>query len=163
MTLDLTTLTLAEALVERKALKQRLDSLRTRLVTNARVQESEQPAEAPAELLAEVERAATEMERLIAAINRTNVATQLEGKERMTLMEAIARRDVLTLRQSILESTIAAAATTRERWAMTRNEVRSQATVNVALMQQEVDALAKTRRELDTRLQAANWTTKLKE
>ena len=41
MTLDLTILTLAEALVERKALKLHLDNLGARLVSNARVQEWE--------------------------------------------------------------------------------------------------------------------------
>jgi hypothetical protein len=163
MTLDLTTLTLAEALVERKALKQRLDNLRGRLATNARVQEGDTPAEAPAELLADAERSATQMERLIAAINRTNVVTPLPGDDNVTLMEAIARRDMLAVRQSILEATIGAAATTRDRWTVTRNEVRTEATVDVASMQRQVDALAKTRRKLDTRLQAANWSTKLLE
>lgn len=161
MTLELTGLTLAEALVERKALKQRLESLRNRLATYARVQEGEKPAEEPAELLAEVERAAADLERLIAAINRTNVATLLDGEERLSLMAAIARRDMLALRQSILEATIAAATPTRERWAITRTELRAVATVDVAGMQRQVDALAKARRELDTRLQAANWATHL--
>jgi hypothetical protein len=76
-------------------------------------------------------------------------------------MEAIARRDMLTLRQTILQATIDAAQTTRERWAMTRNEVRSVAVADVAAMQKEIDALGKQRRELDMRLQAANWTVRL--
>ena len=154
-------MTLAEALVERKACKARIESLQGRLAVNARVQEGDSPAEQPAGLLAEVERAVSDMERLIVAINRTNVATLLLGDESMTLMEAIARRDMLALRQAVLEAPLKAATTTRERWAYTRSEVRTQATVDVAEMQKEVDSLAKARRELDTRLQAANWNTKL--
>jgi len=161
MTLDLTILTLAEALVERKALKLRLDNLRERLALNARVQEGDTPSEAPDVLLAEVERVAGDMEQLIVAINRANIATVLSGEDGFTLMEAIARRDILALRQTVLENTITAARTTRERWAVTRNEVRSQPTVDVAKLQNDVDALAKARRELDTRLQAANWATRL--
>jgi len=160
MTLELD-LTLAEALVERKALRTRVDNLRDRLAFNARVQEGDAPAEDPQALMAEVQQVMGDLERLIVAINRTNVAARLAGEDAPTLMEAIARRDVLALRQTVLENTITAARTTRDRWAMVRNEVRSQPTVDVAQLQKEVDALAKDRRELDTRLQAANWATRL--
>ena len=160
MTLELK-MTLAEALVERKGLKQRLDSLKQRLAVNARVQEGDAPSEMPETLLAQVDTALADMERLIVAINRTNLAVSLPGEEGWSLMEAIARRDMLALRQGILEETINAATTTRERWAMTRNEVRSIAVVDVAAMQKEIDALAKERRVLDMRLQAANWSVQL--
>ncbi len=160
MTLELN-MTLAEALVERKGLKERLDSLKQRLAVNARVQEGDTPTETPGALLEQVDAAIAELERLTVAVNRTNLAAQLPGEEGWSLMEAIARRDMLTLRQSILQGTIDAAQTTRERWAMTRNEVRSVAVADVAAMQKEIDALGKQRRELDMRLQAANWTVRL--
>lgn len=160
MTIELE-MTLAEALVERKGLKERLESLKQRLAVNARVQEGDAPTETPEALLAQVDAAIADLERLVVAINRTNLAAQLPGEEGWSLMEAIARRDMLTLRQGILQATIDVAQTTRERWAMTRNEVRSIAVVNVAAMQKEIDALGKQRRELDMRLQAANWTVRL--
>lgn len=160
MTLELN-MTLAEALVERKALKERLTSLQERLVVNARVQEGDQPAEAPAELLTQVGVAIEALEQLIVAINRTNLANKLPGVEGWTLMEAIARRDMLTLRQATLEQVVKAAQNTRDRWALTRNEVRTAATVNVAATQKQIDGLARERRELDARLQAANWSTRL--
>jgi hypothetical protein len=160
MTLELK-MTLAEALVERKGLKERLESLKQRLAVNARVQEGDAPTETPETLLAQVDAAIADLERLIVAINRTNLAASLPGEEEWSLMEAIARRDMLALRQGILEATINAAQTTRERWAMTRNEVRSIAVVDVAAMQKEIDALGKQRRELDMRLQAANWSVRL--
>jgi hypothetical protein len=160
MTLELD-MTLAEALVKRKGLKERLDSLRQRVIANARVQEGDRPTEDPAELMAQIDAAANELEQLIVAINRTNLAARLPGEEGWCLMEAIAHRDLLTLRQTAVSQIIEAARTTRDRWAMTRNEVRTTATVDVAALQKQVDALAKERRELDTRLQAANWSTRL--
>ncbi len=154
-------MTLAEALVERKGLKDRLERLKARLAVNARVQEGDTPTETPEALLAQVDAAIGDLERLIVAINRTNLAASLPGEEGWSLMDAIARRDMLALRQGILEETVNAAQTTRERWAMTRNEVRSIAVVDVAAVQKEIDALAKERRVLDMRLQAANWTVQL--
>ncbi len=55
MTLELN-MTLAEALVERKGLKERLDNLKGRLAANARVQEGDTPTEAPADLMEQVRR-----------------------------------------------------------------------------------------------------------
>lgn len=160
MTLELT-MTLAEALVERKGLKERLDSLEERLAVNVHVQEGDTPAETPEALLAQVDAAIADLERLIVAINRTNLAARLPGEEGWSLMEAIARRDMLTLRQGILEQTINMTRMARQRGVVTRSEVRTIVTVDVAAMQKEIDALAKERRALDMRLQAANWSVQL--
>jgi hypothetical protein len=56
MTLELD-MTLAEALVERKGLKERLDNLKQRLAVNARVQEGDTPTETPQALLEQVDAA----------------------------------------------------------------------------------------------------------
>lgn len=160
MTLELT-MTLAEALVERKGLKERLDSLEERLAVNVHVQEGDTPAETPEALLAQVDAAIADLERLIVAINRANLAARLPGEEGWSLMEAIARRDMLTLRQGILEQTINMTRMARQRGVVTRSEVRTIVTVDVATMQKEIDALAKERRALDMRLQAANWSVQL--
>ncbi len=162
MTLELN-MTLAEALVERKALKERIDNLKGRLAANARVQEGDAPTEAPTDLMAQVSAAIADLEQLIVAINRTNLATRLPGEEGWSLMEAIARRDMLTLHQTILQGTIGATRITRDQWAMTHSEVRSVLAVDVAGLQRQIDALAKERRQLDLRLQAANWSTRLVE
>ena len=87
---------LAEALTERKALQEKLARLRARLTANARVQEGDEPAERPTALLAEVAEAATALENLTVRINRTNVAATLADEPRLTLMEAVARRDTRT-------------------------------------------------------------------
>jgi hypothetical protein len=151
---------LAEALVQRKALKDKMERLRQRLRDNARVQESDQPSEDPVALLRETDTVLAELEALMVRINRTNLATAMPDGQG-TLMEAIAHRDMLNLKRSILGALVEAAGVPRERWAVTRSEIRFRSTVDVAQMQKEIDALAKAHRELDTQVQAVNWLVEL--
>ena len=68
---------LAEALSLRATALRRIEQLRTRIVSNARYQEGEEPAEDAAALLTEVEGVIDEDETLIRRINRTNAATTI--------------------------------------------------------------------------------------
>ena len=68
---------LANALSQRSELQTRIRQLEDRLDNNAQVQEGEQPAEDPMELLRELEAEYARLEELISAINRTNNATQV--------------------------------------------------------------------------------------
>jgi len=154
---------LAEALAERKTLQDKLTRLRARLVANARVQEGDQPAERPEALLGEANDTAAALEILIVRINRTNIAAELPGEPLLTIMEAVARRDTLRVRLTALSELVAAAQPGPQRFALTRSEIRSRPTVDVAGLQQQVDTQAREIRELDTRLQAANWTIELVE
>ena len=70
---------LANALSQRSELQTRIRQLEARLNNNALVQEGEQPAEDPMELLKELEADYTRLEELISAINRTNNSTEIEG------------------------------------------------------------------------------------
>ena len=73
---------LAEALLERKSLKEKIESLQARLAENAMVQEGDTPAEEPQALMAELNAAIDELENLVKQINRTNNSAQLpDGKE----------------------------------------------------------------------------------
>ena len=89
---------LAEALIHRADLKQRLAQLHERIVRNAKHQEGDAPAEDPNVLLEEFERTATEFETLIARINRTNLEAKIDDGPSVT--QAIALRDGLLLRIS---------------------------------------------------------------
>ena len=84
---------LANALSQRSELQTRIRQLETRLYNNAQVQEGEQPAEDPQELLRELEEDYARLEGLISAVNRTNNATRLESGA--TLSDLLARRDCL--------------------------------------------------------------------
>lgn len=144
---------LAEALIQRADHRKRLDQLRERLVRVARVQEGDAPPEDPAALLAEVERAAAGLTSLIQRINRTNSATPLDDGR--TIADAIAERDTLQLRHSIITSLIQAAIIKQDRF--TKSEVRFHSSVDILTLQRQADNLAQAYRELDTKIQAANW------
>ena len=88
---------LAEALQERADLNRKIEELRRRLTNVVLVQEGEDPAEDPAELLKELEGATGRLEQLMAAINLTNCRTKADGR---TLTELIAKKDALTLKLS---------------------------------------------------------------
>ena len=87
---------LAEALVQRSDITKRLEQLKARFLRNAKVQEGDEPAEDPASLLAEHDRLAADLQRMIARINRTNSRTAFDGG---VLTDALAARDVWRLRQ----------------------------------------------------------------
>jgi len=148
---------LGEALARRSDLQKRLAQLAVRLRESAVVQEGSEPPESPEELLGEVDRLADELESLIAVINQTNSSTRLPSG--VTLTEALARRDVLALRHGVLHQAAEAAAQAQARYG--RSEIRWVRLIDVAATRVRLDELARERRELDTEIQAHNWTVDL--
>ena len=146
-------MTLAEALIVRADSQKRLQQLKVRLLAIAKVQEGDRPAEDPASLIEEIEGVAGELLRLIQRINRTNSLTELE--KGLSISDAIAARDVLKLRHGVYRELAAAAVVTQDR--RTKSEVRFKSTVNIAKLQRSADDIAKQHRELDAKIQAANW------
>ena len=150
---------LAEALVLRADIQKKLAQLRERLRLSALVQEGEQPPEDPQELLAQLAQLLEQLERLIVQINRTNMQTRLAGGT--ILADELARRDILTQRYSTLSTLADTASNRTDRYG--RSEIRKLSTVNVAALRQQMDEVARERRELDTQIQATNWSTELAE
>ena len=148
---------LAEALNERADLQKRIAQLRERISNNVKVQEGDQPAEKPEDLFNELEGSLNQLKELIVSINRTNQETLWEGK---TLTEMIAEKDVLSLHIAALRSALEAANVRSDRYS--RNEIKFVRTVDVNALQKQVDNLSKDLRDLDSRLQQANWMTDLK-
>jgi hypothetical protein len=148
---------LAEALVLRADIQRRVEQLRERLKLSVLVQEGDQPPEDPQLLLAELDRLLTQLTGLIADINRTNSQTPLGTYASLT--QALAQRDGLKLRYSVLKSLADVASRRVDHYS--RSEIRSVATVDVAGLRQQTDRLAQSFRELDTAIQGANWTTEL--
>jgi len=148
-------LKLAEALLERKSVKEQIEDLENRLTRNVKVQEGDAPVEKPEELLTRINSLVDRLEKLVVLINRTNMqATTADGS---TVMEAIAKRDMLKLHHGILETAAGAAAITHNRFS--RSEIKFQITIDVKLLQLEIDNVARAYRELDTAIQAVNWLT----
>lgn len=150
---------LAEALILRADSQKRVEQLKQRLSTNARVQEGEAPAEDPKQLLSELDHLLRELETLVQKINRTNSSVQLQ--EGQTLSDALATRDILKLRRNAYANLAEAASVRHDRY--TRSEVKFISTVDVSALQKIADDLSKQYRELDSKIQTANWNTELAE
>jgi len=150
---------LAEALIQRGDIQKRLAQLQDRLKRCAWVQEDEKPYEDPAKLRLEIAALIRQLETLVYRINEANMTTRLPSG--MTLTEALALRDALTMHQAILRSVADAASERMDR--IGRAEIRRVPTFDVAQMRDEIDTLAKQRREIDTAIQAANWATDISE
>lgn len=147
---------LASALVERSDLQRKISELSNRLNTNAKVQDGEEPAEKPEELLEELDSVMTRLEELVTKINLTNSSVVVEGK---TLTEWLAKRDCLKQRIGLLRGFLNSASEKIDRYS--RAEIKIVSTVNVKALQKDVDALSKTLREIDEKIQEINWTTEL--
>ena len=147
---------LAEALQERADLNRKIEELRRRLANVILVQEGEEPAEEPAELLKELNAAIARLEYLMAAINLTNCRTKANG---MTLTALIARKDALMVKLSAYRDLVYSAAQYTNRARGTEIKVKS--LLKAGDLQKVADQIAKEVRELDNLLQETNWKTKL--
>lgn len=151
----LVTMKLAEALALRADAARRAEQLRARIAASARYQEGEAPAEDAAALLVEAGDVLGELEILIRRINRTNAATVVEGA---TLTDALARRDVLRLRHSVVTSAADAAAGEGQRgYRQLRSELKMVPALPVADLRRQADDLGRQIREVDTLIQRTNW------
>lgn len=153
-----TAMKLAEALALRADSRRRIEELRGRITGNAIYQEGTEPAEDAAALLSEADRLLDELESLIRRINRTNSATDLGADGTMT--DALARRDALRLRHSVLVAAADAAAG-RGSFRQLRSELRYLSALPVASLRAQTDQVAREIRELDVRIQQANWNVEL--
>ncbi len=147
---------LAEALLERADVQKRLAQMGGRLNNNARVQEGEKPAEDPKALLKEQEALTSRLETLVAQINLTNSAAMIDGQP-MTLW--LSRRDARREQLQQLRNFLDVASSLSDRARM--SEIKIISTVDVAKLQKELDQKSKALRELDAKIQAANWTVEL--
>jgi hypothetical protein len=147
---------LAEALALRADASRRAEQLRARVAGSARYQEGEEPAEDAAALLTEAGQVLGELETLIRRINRTNAGTEVAGGG--TLTDALARRDVLRLRHSIVTTAADAAAGDGQRgYRQLRSELKMIPALPVADLRARADDLARQLREVDTLIQRTNW------
>jgi hypothetical protein len=148
---------LAEALILRADCQKRVEQLKARLLRSAKVQEGEEPAENPQALITELESVADQLVNLIKRINRSNSSTVFaEGR---CIADALAERDVLVLRRGAYTDLASIASLRQDR--ITRSEVKYISTIKVAEIQKHADDLARQYRELDARIQEANWKTDL--
>lgn len=149
---------LAESLSIRKDLQKRIDQISERINNNVKVQEGDQPNENPKELFAELDACLSQLQDIIYKINLTNIHTQVEG---VTLTQLMAERDVLSLRLTKMRAIFNNASATQDRYS--RSEIKMVVTVDVKKLTKEIDLLSAKYRQLDIKIQAANFATELLE
>ena len=147
---------LAEALITRADLQKYVEQLKSRLLDNLKAQEGDQPAEQPTALLTELNNVLPQLESLIVRINLTNTRTMIKDK---TTTQLLAEKDILKKKLEIYRSAYSKAIIRNERYS--RNEIRFVSTVDAESLQKKVDAMSKQYRELDMKIQQANWSTEL--
>ncbi len=147
---------LAAALSERADLQRRISEIGVRLNNNSKVQEGEEPSEAPDGLLEELDRIMDRLEELVSRINLTNSRTLRDGK---TITELLAHRDCLKDKIQVMRNFLDSASNKVNR--MTHSEIKIKSTVPVAEIQKKVDILSKELRKTDELIQELNWTTEL--
>ncbi|GIP42391.1 hypothetical protein J45TS6_08500 [Paenibacillus sp. J45TS6] len=148
---------LAEALILRSDLQKKIQELRFRLRNVIKIQEGEEAAENPSDLFRELNGVLEQFESLVQRINKTN--SQTEYGEGMTITDALARREKLQLKRSVLSDVMDTASIRYDR--SSRTEIKFITTVDISALQKQIDELAKEHRQLDTRIQELNWTTEL--
>ena len=149
---------LAQALILRSDTQKRIEQLKVRLLSNAKTQENESPSEDPKILLKELDKLTSELFTLICSINLTNSSAKFES---MSLTEMIAKKDALTLKANVLREFATSASQKVDLYS--NSEIKILSTVDVSALQKQVDALSKEIRELEMKLQEANWSVDLVE
>ncbi|MBR2883724.1 MAG: DIP1984 family protein [Clostridia bacterium] len=147
----------AEALIERAALKSRLEQIKSRMEANVSVQEGNTPAEDIEYLMNSYLSMNVKFTDLICKINRTNQS--ISNSSGTTLAELITRRDNYKHLAKVYRDLYSAATFTQHRYA--RNEILYMRMVDATQLQNKIDEFSKRYRELDTEIQSINWTSDL--
>jgi len=168
---------LAEALAAKKDALTEATSLRERLAAAAvRYEDQDAATEDPAELGAKLDDALDRLESLTVRINRTNNAARLafDGRE-LSIMEAVALRDRLTLEAKIRRTVVEAieegletkpgskapAYYGQQQARRSKDDVRKVVTIDFKEARAAADSLSERVRRLDIALQQQNWTVEL--
>lgn len=149
---------LAEALSIRKDLTKKIEIIKSRLISNVRLQEGDEPSEQPAELFKELDSCLVQLESLIARINKTNMHTKADGR---TLTEMMAEKEVLTKRIVIIADVADKANETQDRYS--RSEIKMVTTIDVKALNKQMDKLSERLRKLDISIQGLNFLTDLED
>ena len=147
---------LAVALQERADLNIKIGDLKARINRNVLVQEGEKPTEDPKDLKKELDSCIERLEYLIAAINKTNCETKVDGK---SITELLARKDALEVKSAAYRDIVYVGSSNTDRARNT--EIKIVSVINVKSWQKEADETAKEIRLIDNKIQETNWTTEL--
>ncbi|MBF0410416.1 MAG: DIP1984 family protein [Candidatus Riflebacteria bacterium] len=150
---------LAQALIERKAIKTKIEELKKRIYQQARIQEGDKPIENPASLIEELKHASAEFEKIVVKINKTNISTKIN--DNLTMMEALIKKDMLNLLHMVHVNLADKALPNQDRYS--QREIKNVPNIDVPATRKRADEIAKEYRLLDTKIQECNWTIDLVE
>ena len=148
---------LAEALIERKAIKNKMEELKKRIYQNSQVQDGDEPIELPLSLMKQLYKESDEFEKLVIRINTTNIKTELSNG--MNMMEALIKRDMLRYKYYIYNNLADKATPSTDRYS--QREIKFVSTIDITDVRKKADEIAKESRLLDMKIQEANWSIDL--
>lgn len=147
---------LAEALIERADIKKKINQISHRLKSNAKVQEGTKPVESNEDLMQEYFRVSTLLKEITKKINKTNSITDFGD---VKLIDAIVTRDHLALILKGLRELYDAGAIMPDRYNI--REIKFECNLDMVELQGKIDSFSKQYKELDVKIQQANWHTML--
>ena len=148
---------LAEALIERKAIKTKIENIKHRIYQNAKIQEGDSPIENPIDLFGDLEKASKEFASLVVRINKTNLSVKIDNST--PLMEALIQKDMLNLMHMVHVNLCEKAVPEQDRYS--NREIKYVPNVDITAVRKDADKIAMQYRELDKKIQECNWTTEL--
>lgn len=148
---------LAEALLQRSDMREKLNQIEYRITMNSKVQEDMEPGEDPNKLIKEFIETNSQMTALVQRINKTNQYTMLNDDQ--SLSDAIVLRESLKRQYSSLLS-IQTQASEKD-YRLTRTEIKMTLALDLKNTQKLIDNLAKEIRLVDSSIQEKNWLTEL--
>lgn len=144
---------LAEALLLRRDLNNRLFQLRNEISSSVLVQEGDTFDRSITELFKEYDEINQQYSELVVAINRKNATASLADSA-LLLMEALEQREQLRRKHALLTQALDE---TKAAPRMGRNEIRLVRTIDTKTLTEQLNTTAKQLRELDGKIQQTNW------
>lgn len=148
---------LAEALLLRRDLNNRLFQLRNEISSSVLVQEGDTLDRSITELFKEYDEINQQYSELVVAINRKNATASLADSA-LLLMEALEQREQLRRKHALLTQALDE---TKAAPRMGRNEIRLVRTIDTKTLTEQLNTTAKQLRELDGKIQQTNWLVEL--
>lgn len=145
---------LAEALIERKRLKELIQTLTDRAENDILVEDGDKPAEDVSFTLDRIEKALNSLIDISYKINTANLENEIDGRP---LFWWIQKRDALKLEHASLQRILNASSPSNTFLGRGKNEIKLVPTYSISNLRKKIDHIAKEIRKIDAKIQAMNW------
>ncbi len=152
-------MTLAELLLERGELKKRVSELENRVITNVKFEEGQESYEDPELLLEKLSSTYSKLETLIEKTNRANATSTIDSGE--TIEQLIIKRQLLESKIASLKNIYEKTMNSRDRFSDYAENVKYELRIDAKSFVKNLNSLCKESRELNLKIQRANWITEV--